>query len=344
MMPRLSLRQRERALGQIQAGMRPSVVAATFACHVSTIQRLVARHNLTGTTDDRPRSGRPRVTTPRQDRGIHLTHLRDRFRPASVTACETPGTHNPRVSADTIRRRLRERGLHARRPYAGSRLTVRHRQQRLQWCLQHRHWLQRDWQRVLFTDESRYCIDRADGRVRVWRRRGERLADVCIRENDRWGGAHVMVWAGISHRHRTQLVFLEIPGRGAGLTAQGYIDQVLRPVVLPFMQGREGFQLQQDNARPHVARITQQFLGTSGVEVLGWPAMSPDLAPIEHLWDELGRRLRNRQPQPTNAAQLRDALVAEWDIIPQETIDRLVASMRARCTACIAAKGGHTGY
>jgi len=72
--------------------------------------------------------------------------------------------------------------------------------------------------------------------------------------------------------------------------------------------------------------------------------MSPDLAPIEHLWDELGRRLQNRQPQPTNAAQLRDALAAEWDIIPQETIDRLVASMRARCTACIAAQGGHTGY
>jgi len=89
-----------------------------------------------------------------------------------------------------------------------------------------------------------YCIDRADGLVRIWRGRGGRLSYVGIRENDRWGGAHVMVWAGISHRHRTQLVFLEIPGRGAGLTAQGYIDQVLRPVVLPFMQRRDGFQLQ----------------------------------------------------------------------------------------------------
>lgn len=133
-------------------------------------------------------------------------------------------------------------------------------------------------------------------------------------------------------------------GVSAGLTAQGYIDQVLRPVVLPFMQGRDGFQLRQDNAGPHAARITQQSLETSGVEVLRWPAMYPDLAPIEHLWDELGRRLQNRQPQPTNGAQLCDALAAEWDIIPQETIDRLVASMRARCTACIAAQGGHTGY
>ena len=344
MMPRLSLHERERALGQLQAGRRPSVVAATFGCHVSTIRRHAAQHHLTGTTDDQPRSGRPRVTTPRQDRQIRLRHLRNRFLPATVTARETPGIHNPRVCDETIRRRLRERGLNARRPYEGTRLTVRHRQQRLQWCLQRRHWLQRQWQRVLFTDESRFCVDRADGRVRIWRRRGERLAEGCIRENDRWGGANVMVWAGISHGHRTELVFLEFPGRGAGLTAQGYINQVLRPVVLPFMQERDDFQLQQDNARPHSARVTQQFLRTSGVEVMDWPAMSPDLAPIEHIWDELGRRLQNRQPQPTNAAQLRAALTAEWHVIPQETINRLVASMRARCTACIAAHGGHTGY
>ena len=110
-------------------------------------------------------------------------------------------------------------------------------------------------------------------------RRGERYANPCVRQTDRWKGASVMFWGGISTRRRTQLVVID-----GNLTAQRYVNLVLRPVVLPFLNAhRDITTFQQDNARPHSAQLTQDFLRYSHVNVMPWPARSPDLSPIEHL-------------------------------------------------------------
>ena len=101
---------------------------------------------------------------------------------------------------------------------------------------------------------------------------------------------------------------------------------------------------QQDNARPHTARATVQFLNQNGINILDWPSFSPDLSPIEHLWDELGLAVRKRNPPPQNVQQLRHALIQEWGNLPQHVINNLVQSMRRRIQACINAKGGHTKY
>ena len=113
-MPRLNINQRHRALAQLDAG---AAVAANFGVDARTISRLVSRYRQTNSVNDRPRSGRPRVTTANQDRQIRLTHLRQRFRPATLTAHMTPGRHNPRINRSTVRRRLRAANLRSRRPY-----------------------------------------------------------------------------------------------------------------------------------------------------------------------------------------------------------------------------------
>lgn len=337
-MPRLNQNQRMQAIGMVDAGLRHYDVANRFGVTRATITRLVTRYRTRGSAADVPRSGRPRVTTPEQDRHIRTSHLRDRFLPATRTAVATPGRTNNRISAQTVRNRLAERGIRAFRPYTGAMLTRRHRQLRREWTGQHARWIQVQWNSVLFTDESRFCLRRGDGRERVYRRRGERFADACVRQVDRFGGGSVMVWGGITFNNRTDLVFVD-----GNLTAQRYCDEILAPVVVPFFDvNRRVTLLQQDNARCHSARLTTEFLQQANIEVLPWPALSPDLSPIEHLWDALDRRVRIRQP--ATLRQLHDILREEWTNIPQADIQALIRSMRRRCVAVRDANGGHTRY
>ena len=100
--------------------------------------------------------------------------------------------------------------------------------------------------------------------------------------------------------------------------------------------------LQQDNASPHVVRVVTDFLTQNNVNVLPWTAISPDLSPIEHVWDEMQRRLRGLQNQPLTLPDLSCALVRIWNGIPQAFFRTLVTSMRRRCRACIDSNGGHT--
>lgn len=149
-----------------------------------------------------------------------------------------------------------------------------------------------------------------------------------------------MVWGGISGRYRTDLVFIQ-----GNLNSQRYRDEILDQVVRPFMQAHPDVQeFQHDNATVHKARICQQYLQQHNINTLEWPSKSPDLSPIENLWDVLGRRVRARQNPPQNLQQLRDALRQEWMAIPQHQLRNLFNSMRRRVTACINARGGHTGY
>uniref|UniRef100_A0A8C4Q1X5 Transposase IS30-like HTH domain-containing protein n=1 Tax=Eptatretus burgeri TaxID=7764 RepID=A0A8C4Q1X5_EPTBU len=142
-MPRLSRDQRQCALGMLQGGLSYREVARHLGCSHQTISAQVDRDTLYNSADDRPRSGRPRVTTARQDRQMVLSHLRDRFRPASRTAAETPG-----------------------RPYRGPVMTAAHRRIHQRWCQQHQRWILAQWNEVAFSDESRFCVDSPDGRDR----------------------------------------------------------------------------------------------------------------------------------------------------------------------------------
>ena len=86
------------------------------------------------------------------------------------------------------------------------------------------------------------------------------------------------------------------------------------------------------------------FFNQNGVQVLPWPVFSPDLNPIEHLWDQFRKRVYSRCHPPINRQQLAMALQEEWDKITQDQIQRLIRSMRRRCQATLDANGGHTRY
>ena len=186
--------------------------------------------------------------------------------------------------------------------------------------------------------EESGCLDHNDGRVRVWRRRGERLRDECIKEVTPFGGGSVMVWAGFSAHHRTPLHHVQ-----GNLNGQRYRDEILRPLVVPALQqiGQQAV-LQDDNARPHCARVVNTFLQQAGVNRMDWPACSPDLNPIENLWGPLGAA---SCAEPSACADPAAAAGhAAVRVIPQHQLRRLTNSMRRRCAECIANRGGHTHY
>ena len=150
-----------------------------------------------------------------------------------------------------------------------------------------------------------------------------------------------MVSAGISYGYRTQLVVID-----GNLNTQKYRDHVLAPHVVPLLQNHGVISVfQQGNARPHVARDNIQFLRNNNIDFIDdWPSKSPDLNPIEHLWDNLDTRVRQRQNLPGNINELRDALLEEWNNTPQTQINNLIRSMHCRCQAVSKTRGGHTRY
>jgi transposase len=143
-----------------------------------------------------------------------------------------------------------------------------------------------------------------------------------------------MVWGGITAHGRTPLVVV-----ARNLTGRCYRD------VIPFIQAQaNNVTFQQDNARPHVARVVRDYLTQQNVDLLPWPAVSPDLSPIEHVWDEMEQRLRHLPNQPVTLVKMGLALIRIWNNITQAFFNNLVRSMRRRCQTCINANGGHTRY
>ncbi|GFY18950.1 transposable element Tcb1 transposase [Trichonephila clavipes] len=211
-------------------------------------------------------SGATRKTTRRDDRRIVRQALVD----PTVTRSTIGANVGVVIVPQTISRHLAEANLKFKRPFRALPLTSEHRQMRLQWCQARSMWNVTYWQKVVFSDESRFVLGTHDNRVRVWRRPGA--------------------------------IFL------------------------------------QDNDRPHTASVAQDFL--RHFQTLLWPTRSPDLSPVEHVWDQLKRQM----PLCHSVHDLVLAVQDLWAHLPQDNIMCLINSMPDRVAACIVAKGGPTRY
>ncbi|GFU06459.1 transposable element Tcb1 transposase [Trichonephila clavipes] len=122
------------------------------------------------------------------------------------------------------------------------------------------------------------------------------------------------------------------------MTAQQYVPDTLQPHVLPLMQRLPGAIFQQDNVQPHTAGVSQDCRCT--VTILPWPARFPDLSPIEHISDHLGRQVGHS----ASLNELEARLQQIWNEVSQDIIQNLYASMPDHIVSCFRARGGSTGY
>ncbi|GFT29139.1 transposable element Tcb2 transposase [Trichonephila clavipes] len=270
-------RNRGRIIGLREAGWSNRRIGRHLGRSDMVVARCWQQWITEGRVYRRGGSGRPRNTNDREDRAIRrVATSAPTTSLASIQRHLFPSRH-PVPSRETIRRRLTEVGLRSRRPLRRLPLTPHHRQCRLDFCRPRAAWSVTDWRRVIFSDESRFSLSDDDHRTRVWRRTGQRSDPAFIVERHTAISQGVTVWGAISWDTRSSLVVLQ-----GTLTARRYVDDILTPIVLPMLSSRPGAIYQQDNARPHTARLSQQCL--QGYDVLPWPARSPDLSPIEHVW------------------------------------------------------------
>ncbi|GFU91608.1 transposable element Tc3 transposase [Trichonephila clavipes] len=263
--------------------------------------------------------GRVRSTTPAEDRYIVLSAKRNRRTTAQQVANQFLA-----ASGKQIFRKL----------------FPDHRTARLQWCREHHNWTEQDWACVLFSDESRFSLSSDCTCQLIWRE-WYCLSSENIQEKNRYPTFSIMVWAGIMINGRTRL---HVVANGT-MTSQRYIDEILLPHVRLF-RGAVGdkFVFMDDNATGHRTLTVQDCLDSEGIQRLVWPARSPDLNPIENVWDALGRQVAGRNYPPTNKNTLIRALTEEWDKLPQQLLDNVVQSMVRRVECCITLHGGHFPY
>ncbi|GFU34690.1 transposable element Tcb2 transposase [Trichonephila clavipes] len=231
--------------------------------------------------------------------------------------------------------------LYSRRPAACIPLTSAHKRARLNWILKHQHWSVGEWANVMFSDESRFSLNSDSRRLTIWREHGTRFEPRHITERHHFPSRGVMVGAGIMMDSRTDLHFFYT----RSVTAQRYRNEVLEPYVRLF-RGAVGpdFIFMDDNAPCHQAVLIDDFLEMENIQRMSWLANSPDLNPIEHVWNMIGRQIAALSHPPSSVTELKRALQEAWNRFSPQLIHHLIASMANHWTACLAVRGDHTPY
>jgi transposase len=247
------------------------------------------------------------------------------------------------VTPQTVRNALKENDFRSvvkkKRPL----LKAAHRIARLKYARYHANWTVEDWKRVLWTDETKINRIGSDGRVYTWKKKGEPISDRTTTPTVKHGGGNnLMVWGCMGWNGVG--VLTEVQGIMDG---QQYCEILEAGVVESFekLEMPEGERIfQQDNDPKHRSKKADKWFEDNNINVMVWPAQSPDLNPIEHLWVELKKALK-KYPRPAKGVhELWERVVEEWNKIPPETCQNLIESMPRRIQAVIKAKGGHIKY
>jgi hypothetical protein len=251
------------------------------------------------------------------------------------------------VSYTTIRRRLREAGLIAKKIVKRPALKKKHIKGRLQFIEKYKEWTVEDWARVIWSDESKVNRICSDGLQWVWDDAPGRLTERTVQGTVKFGGGNVKVWSCMSWNGPGYIAMIDNT-----LDAELYIrilQEDLRMSIDEWELAQGEFVFQHDNDPKHTAKVIKRYLNSIHITdaegtLLYWPSQSPDLNPIEHMWAYLKAQLSKYPTRPKSCRELWKRISVEWYRIPVEFCRDLIRSMPRRLQAVHNAKGKHTKY
>ncbi|KAJ3478481.1 hypothetical protein NLI96_g9726 [Meripilus lineatus] len=318
-MKKISAAQSTLILSLLHSGLSEAKIQKKTRHSLSTISRVRSKH-----CPDLPRQkgGRPSKLSPSQV--VYATQLfhRGKAENAVQAAKIISNMNSQTISATTLRRKLKGFGL--------------------QFAERYKEWTMEDWKRVIWSDETKINRLGSDGKRYVWKQAEESLSDRLVEGTVKFGGGNLMLWGCMGWE-----------GIGYACRIEGKIDGELYELILgdELMNSLEYWDkdigdivFQQDNDPKHICKRAKKWFKDQGMEVLSWPAQSPDLNPIEHLWYYLKQRLREYEEPAGGVKELWRRTEVEWEKIPKEVCQKLIESMPRRIAAVIRAKGGYTKY
>jgi transposase len=293
-----------------------------------TIKYNLKKLRETGSVEHKKGNGRPSKVTQSVSRAVGQNVRRNATISTRQLASKVQGTQDLSISHVAVWRHMKKKGYQSSLPLGTPMLTQRHIEMRKAWAEAHLH---DNWGRTIFTDETAFDLFR--NKVRRWHKSGAKPIRRLPKSRQK-----VMAWGGISRKGKTPFFcFTEI------MDGPFYVN-ILQTQLLPAAQSMYGknWRLQQDNDPKHTSRVAKDFIATNGIRAIDWPSNSPDLNPIENMWQIVKNNVEKRMPK--DISELTKFMVEEWEAIPDETVNNLVSSIKNRCELLLEKDGDRISY
>ena len=339
-MPKISINDRNRIIVLHEEGYSQVNIAKCVNCSRASVQKVVKKYNKTGDLVDKKKSVRPKKLSLRDEQFLKITALRNRKKVSAKLVQDLKRASGTLVHVSTVRRCLMKSGLKGCVAIKKPLLRKGNKEKRLKFAREHKEWQKNQWDKVLFTDESKIQILGTNRHQYIRRRKGEAMKEPCLASTIKHGGGNIQVWECISIKGVGDIVKIT-----EKLTGEKY-KNILHNHTVPSGRQLIGdyFILQQNNDPKHTCKLVKNYLSNleeEGVlQTMPWPSQSPYLNIIEHVWDYLDRK--KMKTLPKNVNELWGVLKEEWYNIPSTFIENLYKSISKRLQDVIVYKGGHT--